>query len=100
MEGVMGGARVVRASAYFSDCETAIEYVCRGCQDENGYIDEAKPCGKDACPNMVAIYSDEPCRLTAHEDGPPTCPIRDSHQTKAGKAEWELYQRRMRGDWS
>ncbi len=96
----MTSATEKRASCYFSDCETAIDMVCRGCPDENGYVGEPKPWEPDACTNMLAIYNDEPCQLTEHDDGAPTCPIRDSHQTKNGKAEWELYQKRMRGDWS
>lgn len=87
------------ASAYFSDCEIAIDMVCSGCPDENGYVDEAKPWGADACPNMIAIYCDEPCQLTEHGNEAPTCPIRDAHRTKNGRAEWEKYQRRMKGDW-
>lgn len=96
----MTSATEKHASHYFSDCETAIDMVCRGCPDENGYAGEPKPWGPDACANMMAIYNDGLCRLTEHDGKPPTCPIRDSHQTRNGKAEWEKYQKRMRGDWS
>ncbi|MBQ9041460.1 MAG: hypothetical protein IJ111_01430 [Eggerthellaceae bacterium] len=80
----------------FADCQTAIEELCIGCPDENGWalLDNAKdPC----CQHMVDDVTECDNPIVMEFQGKPFCAVR---YEKHVKAELELYEKRMRGDWT
>jgi hypothetical protein len=84
----------------FSNCQEAIEELCIGCPEERGWSfaneDIPEPIGT-ACKHMVDDITDCEHPIVMELDGRPFCHER---YERFVKPERELYERRMKGDWS
>ena len=94
----MSEVELKRASELFAYSEDAIEALCEGCPDERGwaFLDGTETGA--ACETMVddlSAYDGRPVVMMLN--GKPFCSVR---YEKYVKPERELYERRMRGDWS
>lgn len=91
-------SELLRASDVFSNAQDAIEELCIGCPDERGWaLMDGSEVGS-ACETMCLDLSDymgNPVVMML--DGRPYCSVRYEKYTKP---ERELYEKRMRGDWS
>lgn len=83
-------------SSYFEHGEDAIEELCRGCVKDTGWIDDPRIVTPDCA---MSIILDVPDSIEIIH-GTAQCPSRFNEWRKAAAAEFELYQRRMNGDWS
>lgn len=82
----------MRPSWWFGDSEEALNTICGGCDRETGWLDdpliETPRCA-------VRVIEDEDA---LDESG--QCPRRVTTKEAAAARERELYEKRMRGDWS
>ena len=90
---------MLNPSRYFSDCETAIETVCRGCDKERGWIDIENSKGKPCYGLMALGLGDEVEGYFKDVGGRFVCTCRRSKADNEKAREKELYEKRMRGEW-
>lgn len=72
----------LRPSDRFDRARDALDWACRGCPMEGGWLDHAAR-GEPACANMLAIRDDERGSLVLR-NGVPACPKRPRPGTAKG----------------
>lgn len=91
-------SELFKACDLFDNCQDAIDALCVGCPDERGWaLMDGSETGA-ACETMcidLSEYDAEPVVMML--EGKPFCAVRFEKYEKQVR---ELYEKRMRGDWS